>query len=210
MKRLLLLGSVLAVALLAPGVAQAHPLGNFTVNRYAGIELSGGRLYVRYALDLAEIPAFQEGDSVRAPGYARRVAARLSVTLDGSRVALTPVRQRVTELPGAGGLETLRFDAIYAGVGSGSRLRVRDTNFAERIGWRELTISARDGARVLASSVPAASASDALRSYPDDLLRSPLDVRTADATIRLGRERAFRPPSTGPPHRCTAAAASRP
>ena len=57
MNRLLLLGSVLAVALLAPGAAQAHPLGNFTVNRYAGIELSGGRVYVHYVLDLAEVPS---------------------------------------------------------------------------------------------------------------------------------------------------------
>ena len=31
-------------ALLAPGSATAHPLGNFTVNRYAGIELAGSDL----------------------------------------------------------------------------------------------------------------------------------------------------------------------
>ena len=49
-------------ALLVPAQAAAHPLGNFTVNRYAGIELAGSSLYVRYALDLAEIPTYQLGD----------------------------------------------------------------------------------------------------------------------------------------------------
>ena len=46
MKRLLVLVGCLA-ALLAPAAAQAHPLGNFTVNRHTAIELSGGRIYVQ-------------------------------------------------------------------------------------------------------------------------------------------------------------------
>ena len=37
MKRLLVLAVCLA-ALLAPGVAQAHPLGNFTINRHTAID----------------------------------------------------------------------------------------------------------------------------------------------------------------------------
>ncbi|MGH2997087.1 MAG: High-affinity nickel-transporter, partial [Gaiellaceae bacterium] len=67
MKRLLA-ALVAVAALAAPAAAEAHPLGNFTVNRYAEIVLSGDDVYLRYALDLAEIPTFQEGDSVRAQG----------------------------------------------------------------------------------------------------------------------------------------------
>ena len=55
-----------ALVLVAPAVADAHPLGNFTVNRAAEITLSGDHLYLRSVLDLAEIPTFQEGDRVRA------------------------------------------------------------------------------------------------------------------------------------------------
>ena len=66
MKRLLLVAIAL-VALVWPASGGAHPLGNFTVNRYAEIVLSGDRVYVTYALDLAEIPTFQEGDAVRSP-----------------------------------------------------------------------------------------------------------------------------------------------
>src|SRR5205823_2702073 len=54
-KRLVFLAAVLA-ALVLPVAASAHPLGNFTVNRFSRIEVSGSRIYVRYVLDLAEIP----------------------------------------------------------------------------------------------------------------------------------------------------------
>jgi nickel/cobalt transporter (NicO) family protein len=181
-----LVGLLGLAALALPTLAAAHPLGNFTVNRYAAIELSGGRIYVRYALDLAEIPSFQVGREVRAPRFARTVANRLDLTLDGRRVALRPLTHRVFSRPGAGGLRTLRFDAVYEARGVGARLSFRDRNFASRIGWREITLKARDGARVLSSSVPTTSESDALRAYPGELLRSPLDVKVASARIALG------------------------
>ena len=46
--------------MLRPQAALAHPLGNFTVNRYSRIEIGAGRIYLRYVLDMAEIPTFQE------------------------------------------------------------------------------------------------------------------------------------------------------
>ena len=55
---LLLLPAVLA-ALVLPAAAGAHPLGNFTINHFARVEVAGHRLYVRYVLDLAEIPTYQ-------------------------------------------------------------------------------------------------------------------------------------------------------
>ena len=58
MKRLVL-AAVAVVALAAPLAASAHPLGNFTINRYSELDVSGNRLYVVYVLDLAEIPTFQ-------------------------------------------------------------------------------------------------------------------------------------------------------
>ena len=42
LRRALLLLGVVAAVLSAPSTAIAHPLGNFTVNRYAGIELAPG------------------------------------------------------------------------------------------------------------------------------------------------------------------------
>jgi len=45
---------------------------------------------------------------------------------------------------------------------------------------------ARDGGSVVASDVPTTSSSDALHAYPSNLLRSPLHVTSAQATVALG------------------------
>ena len=82
-----------------PSSAAAHPLGNFTVNRYSGIELAGNRVYVDYVLDLAEIPTFQEGDRVRAPGFAKLMAQGLVLRIDGRRA---PLRARRASAPSPG------------------------------------------------------------------------------------------------------------
>ena len=194
---------VVAAALALPRGAVAHPLGNFTVNHYAGIELAGNRVFVRYVLDLAEIPTFQSGSRVRAPRYAAEVAHELELRLDGEHTVLRPLAHRVSERPGAGGLPTLRFEAVYAAPLHGTALSFADRTFSSRIGWREITVRARDGASVAAASVPSASRSDELRSYPRDLLRSPLAVRSA--TVRFVAGTTAGPPpgidrSAGPRH----------
>jgi len=185
MKRLLVTLAVLA-ALAAPASALAHPLGNFTVNRQTEIELSGGRVYVHYALDLAEIPTFQLGARVRGAGFAAEAARGLELRLDGRRTPLRLLERRVSERPGAGGLKTLRFDAVYAAAGNGSRLAFHDRNFASRIGWREVVVRSEGGAELRSASVPSVSRSNDLRAYPNDLLRSPLDVTSATASFTLG------------------------
>ena len=81
MKRLIVLVALLGIlgAAMLPGAASAHPLGNFTVNHFAAVDLAGNGVYVRYALDLAEIPTFQEGAEVRKPGYAAILARSLDL-----------------------------------------------------------------------------------------------------------------------------------
>jgi nickel/cobalt transporter (NicO) family protein len=192
-KRLAALAVVVLAVLVAPAIASAHPLGNFTINRYAGIEVAGSDIYVRYALDVAEIPTYQLGQEIRRPEYPAVLARDLVLTLDGRRVPLRVVEHRAVTRPGAGGLKTLRLDVVYRARGNGDELAFRDTTFPGRIGWREVTVSGRDGARVTASTVVATSASDVLREYPTDLLKSPLDVSAALATIELGSEPATAP-----------------
>ena len=178
--------AAIAVLLAVPATASAHPLGNFTVNRYAGIEIVGSEIYIRYALDLAEIPTYQLGTEIRKPGYTRLLARKLELTLDSRPVPLRIVERRVSLRPGAGGLKTLRLDVVYRGSGEGVELAFDDKAFPGRIGWREITVSARDGARLVESSAPVASESDVLRAYPEDLLRSPLDVSSATASFEPG------------------------
>ena len=190
---LIALCGALAALLVTPVTASAHPLGNFTINRYAGIEVAGSDIYVRFVLDVAEIPTYQIGSKLRSPGYPATLARDLVLTVDGRRLPLRVMERRAVEHPGAGGLTTLRLDVVYRARGDGEELVFRDTSFAGRIGWREVTLSGRDGGRVVASNVATASASDALREYPTDLLQSPLDVSSALATIDLGSESATAP-----------------
>ncbi len=194
MKRLLVLVGALVVLLALPGVAGAHPLGNFTVNHYAGIELAGSTVYVRYALDLAEIPAFQDGDKVQATGFAATLGRKLELRVDGRRLPLTALASRVARRPGAGGLDTIRFDAVYRASGAGTHLTFVDHAYADRIGWREITAIARNGAELARADVPTQSTSDVLRTYPKDLLRSPLAMRSAAVDFRPGTT-AAPPPS---------------
>jgi ABC-type nickel/cobalt efflux system permease component RcnA len=179
-KKLLLVLVVLGAALLAPVAAQAHPLGNFTINRFARVEIAGHRLYVRYVLDLAEIPTYQaRRDGVDAGAYARRIAAGLHVTLAGRPVPLRPEARALAFPPGVGGLHTMRLEVILRGprVDRPTRLLVRDENYVDRIGWKEIVVGAH-----------AKSASDELRAYPKSLLQSPLDVTAAAATVAPTRD----------------------
>jgi ABC-type nickel/cobalt efflux system permease component RcnA len=164
MKRLLVL-LVLLTAIAAPPLASAHPLGNFTVNHFSRVEVSGPRIYVRYVLDLAEIPTFQAG-RIDARGYARRIARGALLTVNGRRVRLLPVEWALAHPSGAGGLKTTRLEVILRGprLAARSDVAYRDTNYADRIGWKEVVVG------------DAASRSHELRAYPKDLLSCPLSI----------------------------------
>jgi nickel/cobalt exporter len=186
MKRLAILAIALA-ALLAPAGAWAHPLGNFTTNRYSELDVSGDRVYVLYVVDLAEIPTFQLRGRVRE--LAAEIPRGLALTVDGRRVPLRPVDRMTTFQKGVGNLKTTRLEAVFA-ARLQSRdavvLSYRDENFPGRIGWKEVVVRARDGARILSSSAPARSVSARLRSYPGGLLDSPLDVDSARVRVAPG------------------------
>ena len=190
-RRLALLAGLLVVAgaLAVPTVASAHPLGNFTINRSAALEVSGNRLYVSYVLDLAEIPTFQDGQAgVGRPSYLRRIERGLRVTVDGRPATLVPLAQRLAHPAGQGGLHTTRYEVVFAGptLHGSESVRLDDETYAGRIGWKEVVVGATHGASVGTSTAPASSSSDRLRSYPRDLLHSPLDVTEAAATLVAG------------------------
>ena len=197
-KAVAMLAIVTGLVLMLSAPASAHPLGNFTINHYSKIQPSGDRVYVLYILDMAEIPAFRERQSIGAPetyaaAAARRTARELELRIGGSRVPLTPVRQVIAFPPGAAGLRTLRIEMILQTPRLGPsttplQLDYRDLTFPGRIGWKEVVVQATGDARVTAASVPAATVSDELRAYPKNLLKSPLDVTTARASFEPGAD----------------------
>ncbi|HEU5097462.1 MAG TPA: sulfite exporter TauE/SafE family protein [Roseiflexaceae bacterium] len=203
-----LLPTIIAILLVlgrAPARADAHPLGNFTVNQYSRIEVGRDTILVRYIVDMAEIPAFQERQTIDGDGDGQvdnaenlaylakqspALLAGLRLAVNGAPAALRVVEQSLSFPEGQGGLLTLRmtFDlrADVAGAAQPLAIDYRDDNFAERIGWREVIVRAGDGVALRESSVPAQDQTGELRSYPADMLSSPLDVREARASATFG------------------------
>src|SRR5262245_23513924 len=64
----LVLGLCAVVLLVGSGAAQAHPLGNFTINLYDGLTVRADGIDVDYVVDMAEIPAFEEKQTIDANG----------------------------------------------------------------------------------------------------------------------------------------------
>lgn len=208
--RLLLLALVLAVHILfSAAPATAHPLGNFTVNRYARLEFSAGVVRVLYVLDLAELPAFQVRQEVAQDpdaftlGRAEEIARQLVLTVDGEGQPLRLMDQVLEQPAGQGGLRTLRLTALYsAEVGRSSPGQIRtatfvDGNEPDRIGWREIVVTAVGDAEVVDSDVPGQGISDELRAYPEDRISAPLDQRRARASYLEGSVRADPPALDG-------------
>ena len=201
MRRALL--AALALLGLAAPAAVAHPLGNFTVNHITRVAVSEERVDVRYILDLAEIPTFQQRDQAPAERLAAvraEVARRLQLRADGRRLALEPVGEgRLTTPKGQGGLRTTRVELVLrAAAETPSRVEVFDGTYPDRVGWRAVVAVPGEGTAVRAD-VPSGDPTDGLRRYPDGLLETPLDVRRATLVVEPGDGTLTAPTAPGRP-----------
>lgn len=187
-----------ALALLASaGMASAHPLGNYTVNRAVGLSVASSGITVRYIIDMAEIPAFSELQVIDRDGDGQTdetelatygaaacatVRSDLELMVNASVARLEAQGQPHLSFPaGAGGLSTLRlvcaFRAAMPDVVGEQTLSVADKTDDGHVGWREVTISAGPGVVIENSDVSSVSSSAELTKYPVDALQTPPDIR---------------------------------
>lgn len=195
--RVRLVRSVLAAIaalglILFPLPSSAHPMGNFSISHYAGIRVEQGYIELRYLIDMAEIPTFQEmqQNAFVARADEERVRAYLStqadafrhalvLTLNGQPLELQIASQDILFAPGAGNLPTMKFGFTYRAEVSDTceltrcELEYRDVNFSGRLGWKEVIASAGHGVSLESSSVPSQDRSGQLSNYPTDLVNSP-------------------------------------
>jgi nickel/cobalt transporter (NicO) family protein len=203
----LLAACVLALLPATSSTVSAHPLGNFTVNRYSRVEVQSDGIAVRYVLDLAEIPSVQETqiadlnhDGVVSTdewdAYKTRrieeIRTNLALTVDGQPLQLqTETDKTVLSTPmGQGNIPLIRIEAWFqaawvpsAGDTSAHTATFRDRNEPARLGWREIVVLGDPGVSLSDSTAPTADTTDELRSYPDRFLQDPLNVREASWTF---------------------------
>lgn len=217
LRRLLIIILTLLICFTVVPSALAHPLGNFTVNQYAGLQISPEKIKIDYVMDMAEIPAFQEielldangnrqPDPAELAGYeAVRCASlqpSLSLSLNNQAVKLSLVSSSVEFPAGVGGLPTMRltceFQAPIHVVESALALSFHNNVFADRLGWHEVVVIP-DGV-TLKGEYSSTSLSDRLTNYPQDLLTSPLAQREVEVEITsLGLSAGVQDQSSAPP-----------
>jgi ABC-type nickel/cobalt efflux system permease component RcnA len=178
--------------------ATAHPLGNFSISHYSAIRIDKETVELRYIIDMAEIPTFQE---IQESGLVPKTGDRsleaylmhktelfrggLRLEVNHQAVALQAESREIIFPPGAGGLPTLKIGILYKAKLPGDSkspehlISYRDDNFPGRAGWKEIIAVAEPGAKILNSSVPEVDRSSQLNDYPTDLLDSPPQVLEA-------------------------------
>ncbi|MBT2398215.1 nickel transporter [Streptomyces sp. ISL-100] len=198
-----------ALALLPAQAAQAHPLGNFTVNQYDGLVVTPGELEVDHVEDLAEIPAAQERTRIDADGDDRLASAELSAwarsrcdaaardarvelaggaSRGGNVASVSAGSAKAHVRPGQAGLQTLRVTCeLTAPLPRDERMRLayHPATVTTGAGWREITARG-DRMTLSGSDVPRDSVSRRLTAYPDDQLFTPPEIRSAAFTVRTG------------------------
>jgi ABC-type nickel/cobalt efflux system permease component RcnA len=187
--------------------AQAHPMGNFSVNQYQGLTLYPDRIGVVAVVSTAELPTVQDRKTVDADHddrvsdaerarYAATACAdmgeKFDVEVAGTRLGwtVTPGEYRYEE--GEAGLSTARLTCTLqapAALSTDRTVTVVNRYRDDRVGWHELT-AIGSGISLVNPPIPAQSTSDQLRAFPTNL-ETPsalLDVRTATLTTRPGAD----------------------
>ncbi len=176
----------LVVAALFARPADAHPLGNFTINHLVRVTANAKSLDLRYVADFAEIPSYTilrqmatsaKPTKTQLDSWARTEAATIANDLhasaDGKTLALAPRTAQARTKPGAGGLLTIRLVASYAGDAPGSiaHVVVHDATYANRLGWKDMVLA------------PATEPTQELTVYPNALVGSPRQTTMLAFTI---------------------------
>ena len=206
------LALVVGFVLAGTGTAGAHPLGNVSVNHFAGLVIGTDHVRIDYVLDLAELPAVRAKQQIDVDGdggigsgergdFERTRCAELASNLDlrvgGDAVPVAGADGRLSFHPGEAGLEIMRLEcdlrAEVSVTAEDTLIEFADDNPRARVGWYEIT-AVGDQVTLTRSDVPETSVSARLTDYPTD--GPMLARRTATVAASPGGERAPSPVAT--------------
>jgi len=177
--------------LFGAAVGFSHPMGNFSVNHYSRLEVSGRGIQLVYAIDLAEIPTFdllrswqlertspKERLEAKAREQAKLWLQQLEIKSGSERVFPKFLSSELVISDGAGNLPVTRITSRATLEAPGGTLQYEDHNFPDRAGWKEIVIGAGKDAILRQASQSSKDVSNALSSYPPDpTLAPPQDLR---------------------------------
>jgi ABC-type nickel/cobalt efflux system permease component RcnA len=181
----------------------AHPMGNFSINHYSGVHVARNFVEVRYIIDIAEIPTYQEiqnagivaqsGDPSLASYLTQQTALwnkNLHLEIDGETIRLSLVSDSIIFPPGAGGLPTMKIGVVYRGVflpskSPSMRLHYADSNYEGHAGWKEIVVSGGKGVTFEQGQRFQTDRSQQLSNYPTNLLESPPQDLEADVAYKI-------------------------
>jgi nickel/cobalt transporter (NicO) family protein len=179
------------VLLLAATIAFAHPMGNFSVSHYTRLHVTPAGVDITYALDLAEVPAYEMLKSWQVDpnspqstldAHATRQAQSWLENLEfrSANQPVTPALQHadIKIANAGGGLFTARVESMLHLNPSSADLQFEDKNFADRPGRKEIVIDASPGIAILTASQPGTPP----RDIPNDL-RAAVTWRAAPAAV---------------------------
>ena len=145
-KSALLLLLLAGFLIIAPRNVLAHPMGNFSVSHFAGLRIETNAVELRYILDMAEIPTFQEmqatgiaanPDDPEVLAYLNRKSETLKnglvLTLNGRPLSLEVVSENVIFPPGAGNLPTMKIGVVYRAQLLGATCQIGRASCRERV-----------------------------------------------------------------------------
>ncbi|MCY7374900.1 MAG: sulfite exporter TauE/SafE family protein [Pyrinomonadaceae bacterium] len=197
-KRLLIFTALFIFAFALP--AAAHPLGNFSVNHYSRLEVEKSQVKIRAVLDMAEIPTFQESQTIDADrdgslsqaeldSYVAKITpeyiGNLLISVDGNTIGLRPTATNISQPPGSGDLPTLRVEWDLLGDlppsdATARNFRFENKNGLERIGWNEIVVRRVSGINIFDSTAFGSGITEELKAYPQESLSAPLAERKAE------------------------------
>lgn len=202
-KKLILSSLLILLLLLVAQSVAAHPLGNFSINRYRHLTLEeDGAASLLYIIDMAEIPAFREVQRADLDGdeqlseqeqrdylalFTEEITTGLFLEIGDETAEWTAVGSDITLTTGQGDLPIIRYEMQFvsqlATFGDTTTARFEDRNFKGQVGWQELLITSGAGLHVQESTAPTTDLSNQLRDYPDNWLENPPSLSSASFSV---------------------------
>ncbi len=177
---------LMLIGLALPATVSAHPLGNFTINRYNGLTVASEWTFLDRVVDLAELPtvrARQAIDTDRdgttsanetaawAEAQCASASGELSLRVNDQPAQFMARGVGITSPSGQAGLPTLRlvctYVAAHPATAAGTQIQFADSSYAGRQGWQEIVITPA-GLTLGGADAFASGSSDRLRVYPAD------------------------------------------